>query len=93
MCDKICPQRFVNLHRKQATSSEVQYTPVYFAKPRNKRHDIQYKEHLSNCYVGCWTNIDLSVFSSTLRNQTYKSNKEIIPMYPRVLVAGEFTAL
>ena len=71
----------------------MQYTPVYFPKSRSKRHDIQYREHLSNCYVGCWTNIDLSVFSSTLRNQTYKSSKEIIPMYPHVLVAGEFTAL
>ena len=51
-CDKMCPMRFVILRRKLATSREVQYTPAYFAKSRSKRHDIQYKEHTSNNYVG-----------------------------------------
>ena len=64
MRDEIYPQRFVNLFRKQTNSSEMQYTPAYSAKLRNKRHDMQYKEQLSICYVVSLTNIDLAVFSS-----------------------------
>ena len=73
-------QRFVNLCRKQTNSSEMQYTPVYFPKSRrSKRHDIQYREHLSNCYVGAWTNIDLSISNSTQRSSNVKAKQRNYP--------------